>query len=159
MLKKADNPYWKTGPLKQALASKPAIVVLMLGTNDAKFTNGNWKGANIAQFPIDYKSMIDEFVALDTKPTVYLMVPPPLYQDGRYGMNQTVINTLFPGDGPAGVRTLAKASGLPAPIGKGNHSTNGSCQRADFSLLLFSSAPKTYLPRTAPGNQIFAVLF
>jgi lysophospholipase L1-like esterase len=157
MLKKGDNPYWRTGPLKQALASKPAIVVLMLGTNDAKF--GNWKGANIAQFPIDYKSMIDEFVALDTKPTVYLMVPPPLYQDGRYGMNQTVINTLFPGDGPAGVRTLAKASGLPAPIGKGNHSTNGSCQRADFSLLLFSSAPKTYLPRTAPRNQIFAVLF
>ena len=31
-------------------------------------------------------------------------------------MNQTVINTLFPGNGPAGVRTLAKASGLPAPI-------------------------------------------
>jgi hypothetical protein len=118
MLKKADNPYWKTGPLKQALASKPAIVVLMLGTNDAKFTNGNWKGANIAQFPIDYKSMIDEFVALDTSPTVYLMVPVPLYQHQRYGMNQTVINTLFPGDGPAGVRTLAKASGLPAPIGK-----------------------------------------
>eukprot|EP01043_Picozoa_sp_COSAG02_P058170 COSAG02_NODE_7195_length_3126_cov_1.920714_2_plen_431_part_00 len=114
MLKKGDNPYWRTGPLKQALASKPAIVVLMLGTNDAKY--GNWKGANIAQFPIDYKAMIDEFVALETKPRVYLMVPPPLYQDGRYGMNQTVINTLFPGTGPAGVRTLAKENGLPTPI-------------------------------------------
>ena len=31
-------------------------------------------------------------------------------------MNQTVINLLFPGDGPAGVKTLAKASGLDAPI-------------------------------------------
>ena len=92
---KKDNPYWRTGPLKQA--SKPAIVLLMLGTNDAKF--GNWKGANIAQFPIDYKSMIDEFVQLPSKPMVLLMVPPPLYQDDRYGMNQTVINTLFPGDG------------------------------------------------------------
>lgn len=39
MLKKGDNPYWRTGPLKQALASEPAIVVLMLGTNDAKFQN------------------------------------------------------------------------------------------------------------------------
>ena len=38
-LKKGDNPYWTTGPLKAALASKPAIVVLMLGTNDAKFHN------------------------------------------------------------------------------------------------------------------------
>ena len=43
-------------------------------------------------------------------------MPPPLYQDGAYGMNQTVINTLFPGDGAAGVKTLAKASGLDAPI-------------------------------------------
>lgn len=39
MLKKGDNPYWRTGPLKQALASQPAIVVLMLGTNDAKYAN------------------------------------------------------------------------------------------------------------------------
>jgi hypothetical protein len=31
-------------------------------------------------------------------------------------MNQTVINSLFPGTGPAGVRTLAKAAALPPPI-------------------------------------------
>ena len=113
MLKNGDNPYWTTGPLKQALASKPGIVVLMLGTNDAKFRN--W-GPLHAEFPVDYKSMIDAFAALTPKPEIYLMVPPPLYQNGRYGMNQTVINTLFPGDGPAGVRTLAKDSGLPTPI-------------------------------------------
>lgn len=100
MLKKGDNPYWRTGPLKQALASKPGIVVLMLGTNDAKFHN--W-GPLHAEFPVDYASMIAEFAALTPKPLIYIMVPPPLYQNGRYGMNQTVINTLFPGDGPAGV--------------------------------------------------------
>ena len=114
MLKKGDNPYWRTGPLKQALASKPAIVVLMLGTNDAKY--GNWKGSNIDEFPVDYKSMIDLFTALSTRPKIFLMVPPPLYQDGRYGMNQTVINSVFPGNGQAGVRTLAKSNSLPEPI-------------------------------------------
>lgn len=31
-------------------------------------------------------------------------------------MNQTVINTLFPGTGPAGIRTIAKNSGLVEPI-------------------------------------------
>ena len=41
--------YWTTGPLKQALASKPAIVVLMLGTNDAKFHN--W-GPLHDEFPV-----------------------------------------------------------------------------------------------------------
>ena len=80
MLKKGDNPYWRTGPLKQALASKPAIVVLMLGTNDAKYHN--W-GPLHAEFPVDYKSMIDAFKNVSTKPKIYLMVPPPLYQDGR----------------------------------------------------------------------------
>ena len=59
------------GPLKAALASKPAIVVLMLGTNDAKFHN--W-GPLHDEFPVDYKSMIDEFKNVSTKPTIYLMV-------------------------------------------------------------------------------------
>lgn len=113
MLKKGDNPYWRTGPLKQALASEPTIVVLMLGTNDAKVRN--W-APHSSEFPGDYMEMVNDFKNVSTKPKVYLMVPPPLYQDGRYGMNQTVINTLFPGDGPAAVRTLAKQAGLPAPI-------------------------------------------
>merc|ERR1712023_222427 len=67
-------------------------------------------------FPVDYMSMIDDFKNISTSPKIFLMIPPPLYQDGRYDMNQTVINSLFPGDGPAGVRTLAKAAGLPPPI-------------------------------------------
>ena len=117
MLKKGDNPYWRTGPLKQALASQPDIVVLMLGTNDAKFRN--W-GPLHDEFPVDYQAMIADFKNVTSSsgaaPKIYLMVPPPLYQNNRYGMNQTVINTLFPGDGPAGVRTLARAAGLPAPI-------------------------------------------
>ena len=74
----------------------------------------------VAQFTcessIETGRYLARFKNLLTKPKVYLMVPPPLYQDGRYGMNQTVINTLFPGDGPAGVRTLAKAAGLSEPI-------------------------------------------
>ena len=32
------------------------------------------------------------------------------------GATETVINTVFPGEGPAGIRTLAKQAGLPAPI-------------------------------------------
>ena len=113
MLKKGDQPYWTTGPLRFALESKPDIVVLMLGTNDAKVNN--WRPLH-AEFPVDYKTMIDTFKNLTNVPKIYLMVPPPLYQDGAYGMNQTVINSLFPGDGVAGVNTLAKASGLDAPI-------------------------------------------
>lgn len=52
------------------------------------------------------------FQALPSKPTVHIMVPPPLYMDGRYGMNQTVINTLF----PELVPEIAKKSNLALPV-------------------------------------------
>ena len=44
---------------------------------------------------------------------LYVMVPPPLYRDGRYNMNQTVINSIFPGGGAAGIRAIARALSLP----------------------------------------------
>ena len=59
----------------------------------------NW-GPLAAEFPVDYASMIASFKNMTSKPKIWLMVPPPLYADGVYGMNQTVINTLFPGTGP-----------------------------------------------------------
>jgi len=106
MLKKGDNPYWISPGYKAALASNATLLVLMLGTNDSKFRN--W-GPLAAEFPADYADMIASFAAMKSKPKIYLMVPPPLYRDGTYGMNQTVINTLFPAvDGPAAVRTIDK---------------------------------------------------
>lgn len=61
--------------------------------------------------------MIGSFASMPSAPKIWLMVPPPLYRDGTYGMNQTVINTLFPAaDGPASVRSLAKGAGLAEPI-------------------------------------------
>ena len=118
MLTKGDTPYWTQGPFKEALASKPDIVVLMLGTNDARVKN--WAALH-AEFPIDYMAMIEEFKGVNANAKIYVMIPPPLYQDqslqdGGAGWNQTVINSLLPGHGPAGVRSLAKAAGLPEPI-------------------------------------------
>ena len=60
-------------------------VCCRLGTNDAKYHN--W-GPLHAEFPIDYMSMIEAFKNVSTHPKIYLMVPPPLYQDNRYGMNR-----------------------------------------------------------------------
>lgn len=40
--------------------------------------------------------MITTFQALPSKPDVYVTVPVPNYKNGVYGMNQTVINDLFP---------------------------------------------------------------
>jgi len=114
MLKRGYNPYWASAGYKAALASNASLLILMLGTNDAKYQN--W-GRFADAFPADYAEMLANFVAMPSHPQVWLMVPPPLYREGTYGMNQTVINSIFPAaKGPAAVRSLASAAALAAPI-------------------------------------------
>ena len=117
MLKQSHLPpgdhasYWGTEQYLEALSSSADIIVLMLGTNDAKADRWALSGDLFAS---DYEAMAKDFLAMPSKPTLYVMVPPPLYRDGRYNMNQTVINSLFPSHGAAGIRTIAASLKLPA---------------------------------------------
>ena len=117
MLREAHLPsgdrssYWNTTEYAAALSSDSDIVILMLGTNDAMARR--W-ALSADAFPFDYADMARSFLSRSPKPQLYLMVPPPLYRDGRYNMNQTVINSLFPGSGPAGVRTIGRSLDLPS---------------------------------------------
>ena len=104
------SSYWSTTQYEQAMNSSSDVILLMLGTNDAM---GSRWAMSSGLFPSDYADMVHSFLSLSSKPKVYVMVPPPLYRDGRYNMNQTVINSLFPGSGPAGVRTIAEAVRVP----------------------------------------------
>jgi acyl-CoA thioesterase-1 len=60
LLKKGDKPYWNDANFGASDAFKPDVVVVMLGTNDAK--PQNW--AYQADFASDYGSMIDHYRAL-----------------------------------------------------------------------------------------------
>lgn len=82
LLRKGDNPYWKTPAFRAAAASDADVVILMLGTNDAKVWN--W-GRHAAEYPGDYHDLISVFSSMPSKPRIRIMTPPPLYQDGRYG--------------------------------------------------------------------------
>src|ERR1700733_958314 len=59
LLKNGNDPYWTTDSFKNALAFKPDIVTIMLGTNDTK--PDNWKLKD--QFTADYKELIGKFQA------------------------------------------------------------------------------------------------
>jgi lysophospholipase L1-like esterase len=113
MLKKADSPYWQRSSYITLTTNKWDIVTIMLGTNDAKDPGShgpnNWPhdcGTPTApkiwdcQFAADYNDMIEVVSTLGTEsgkpPKIYLMVPPPLMEDNAYGMNRTVINSLYP---------------------------------------------------------------
>ena len=112
MQKKGDSPYWQRPQFTTLNSSKWDIVIIMLGTNDAKDAGdggpSNWKdncGHDLANltltnctFAQDYLSMIDLVRTLGpnstTPPVIYLAIPPPLMQHGSIGANQTTINSV-----------------------------------------------------------------
>mmetsp|Transcript_54109 Transcript_54109/g.125866 ORF Transcript_54109/g.125866 Transcript_54109/m.125866 type:complete len:274 (+) Transcript_54109:116-937(+) len=103
------SSYQLTGEFKKALAFKPDIVVIQFGANDSK--DYNW-GMHSQEMKADVEDLIHNFETLDSHPKVYLMLPPPLYHDGMYGMNATVIRQAL----PSVLIEVTKSKGLPPPV-------------------------------------------
>jgi len=100
-----DSPYVQRGSWPKVLASNADIIIIMLGTNDAKdSTNSgplNWENTGInstgiLSYEIDYNYFITTFKSMPSSPTIFAAIPPPLYKKGVYGMDQVVINNVFP---------------------------------------------------------------
>lgn len=75
LMKSGSLPYWNTDQFVPSHDYNPDIVVIMLGTNDAKPTN--W--TNNSQFIADYTDLIESYKNLPSEPTVYICYPPPVY--------------------------------------------------------------------------------
>jgi acyl-CoA thioesterase I len=73
----ARNSYWKFGKLGAALALKPDIVTIELGTNDANNFAGSWNTMG-PEFKRDYLAMIDTFNVLAVKPKFFVIMPLPI---------------------------------------------------------------------------------
>lgn len=133
----ADSPYWNRTQFAQWTNSTWDIVVMMLGTNDAKVSteecvarwgpgpkcSPNWPASCSSPNPTpdnctvmgDYLAMIRLARTLGISgrtPLITLMTPPPLWKDGAYGMSNVVINDKLSSIVPA----LASLASLPAPI-------------------------------------------
>ena len=87
LMKKGDSPYWRTDAYLQVGDFAPDLVVLMLGTNDAK--ERNWGGK--AAFAADYRAMIEHFRELPSKPKVWVCLPAPAYGQGAFGITDPVV--------------------------------------------------------------------
>lgn len=79
--KEGDQSYWDEDRYEQSRTCKPSIVILMLGTNDAK--EENWKDSET--FRKDYEAMIDSYLNLETKPDVILMTPMTIFSSDVSG--------------------------------------------------------------------------
>ena len=70
-----DSPYSKEKLYMLSRDYQPDIVVIMFGTNDTKVHN--WKGPE--QFCKEYAELLKSYIALSSKPKVYVMTPPCAY--------------------------------------------------------------------------------
>lgn len=88
--KQGDKPYWNQAAYTQSSEFAPNIVLLMLGTNDAKVAN--W---NEASFRNDYIELVEHYRALNAE--VVVASPPKVFASGAFDINPATVNdTLAP---------------------------------------------------------------
>lgn len=80
----SDIPYMNQTACQKSLAFQPSIVIIMLGTNDAR--------ANISEFidnfSADYKKLVGEYQDLVSDPQIWLVKPPPIFEN-ELNLNNT----------------------------------------------------------------------
>jgi lysophospholipase L1-like esterase len=75
------DSYNQTEQYEYALKSKANMYFVMLGTNDY------CRATPKERYVQDFSALISEFVGLENKPIVRVMVPPPLYYDKQETLN------------------------------------------------------------------------
>ena len=84
LLTNGDMPYVRQSQYTASKTFNPDIVLIMLGSNDAK--PQNWRyGTN---FMSDYLALIGSYTALTSKPAIYLCTPCPGYGSGGMKFGQ-----------------------------------------------------------------------
>ena len=71
------RPYMFDNISQQAKDFQPTAVIMMLGTNDARAD----VYPDIGRFVDDYKLLISQFQSLESKPQIFLVIPPPIYNN------------------------------------------------------------------------------
>ena len=87
------NPYINQHRFQAAKEFQPDIVVILLGTNDAREDNYQF----IANFTFDYKQIVTEMQALESKPRILLVKPPPLFENNLSLSNENLLEGVIPG--------------------------------------------------------------
>ncbi len=80
-----EKPYLNQSVAQLALKFEPNIVVIMLGTNDAYLSP-----QERSNFTSDYKTLVDTFQQLSSKPKIFITIPPPVF-DNTMGLNNTIL--------------------------------------------------------------------
>jgi acyl-CoA thioesterase-1 len=100
-----SNPYIYTTAFLKAEVFLPDIVVIMLGTNDARADNYQY----ISNFVADYEQLVREVQTLKSNPKIYLVKPPPIFHNNLNLSNAHLLDGVIPG-----IEQMARDLDLPA---------------------------------------------
>ena len=100
----STRPYIYQNALAEAEQFQPTTVIIMLGTNDARQD----VYPTIGQFDGDYEQLIQQFEDLNSKPQIYLAIPPPVYNNTLGISEQDLSSGVIPH-----IEQVANATGLP----------------------------------------------
>ncbi|MCW4009059.1 MAG: GDSL-type esterase/lipase family protein [Candidatus Bathyarchaeota archaeon] len=81
-----NKPYMNQPLYQEALRFNPNIVVIMLGTNDAYLSE-----QQRSNFINDYKVLIASFQSLSAQPEIYIVIPPPAFNN-TMGLPPTILD-------------------------------------------------------------------
>ncbi len=87
-----DKPYMAQPKFLAAENFQPQIVIIMLGTNDAREDYSH----NQEHFEDEYGKLISSFQELPSKPEVLIVKSPPILNNSLYLNNEFLMNTLIP---------------------------------------------------------------
>ena len=100
----SQNPYMNTSAFQKATEFQPNIVIIMLGTNDAHPILEQYNGS----FVDDYVKLVAAFQALASKPKIWIVLPPPVFNNESGISPQYFALTVIPS-----IEQAAKQTNLP----------------------------------------------
>jgi len=89
----SSKPYLQQSAFPRAQNFDPEIVIIMLGTNDAKATNNT---QDLEAFQDSYEELIREFAALPGDQQFFIVDPPPILNNTLNLSNETLVQDVIP---------------------------------------------------------------
>jgi lysophospholipase L1-like esterase len=88
----SDKPYMNQSAFQKAKLFQPSIVVVMLGTNDAREDVTEL----VEKFRVDYKRLIEAYQTLECDPEIWLVKPPPIFENNLALSNANLEQHVIP---------------------------------------------------------------
>ncbi len=92
ILLNTDRPYLNQTAFQNASQFNPNIVIIILGTNDARSNIFE----NSKNFESDYKQLIYGFQNLTSKPKIFLAIPPPIFNNNLDLISSYLVQGIIP---------------------------------------------------------------